>query len=93
MYYVYLLKSESFFDKTYIGYTKNLKIRLKKHNAGGSIYTAKYKPWKLNAYFAFEKESTAIRFEKYLKSNSGRAFANKHFWTKEIHIAKNEYRI
>ena len=80
MYYVYLLKSELFSDKTYIGYTKDLKNRIKKHNSGGSIHTAKYKPWKIHAYFAFETEELAVKFEKYLKSHSGRAFASKHFW-------------
>jgi len=39
-----------------------------------------YRPWNLIAYFAFANEKTAISFEKYLKSQSGRAFAKKRFW-------------
>ena len=82
MYYVYLLKSENFTERTYIGYTKDLKGRIKQHNSGASIHTAKYKPWRIHNYFAFESEDFALRFEKYLKSHSGRAFASKHFWNK-----------
>lgn len=44
MYYVYILKSINFPDQLYVGYTNNLTNRLKTHNAGNSIYTAKYKP-------------------------------------------------
>jgi hypothetical protein len=28
----------------------------------------------------FEDDQKALAFEKYLKSGSGRAFANRHFW-------------
>ena len=44
-----------------------------------SPHTAKFRPWILLAYFAFANEKTAIAFEKYLKSGSGRAFMNRHF--------------
>ena len=80
MYYVYLLKSINHSDQIYIGFTLDLKERLKVHNAGGSTHTAKYKPWLLHAYFAFSTKKQALDFEKYLKSHSGRAFASKHFW-------------
>ena len=80
MYYVYLLKSINHSDQIYIGFTLDLKERLKVHNAGGSNHTAKYKPWLLHAYFAFSTKKQALDFEKYLKSHSGRAFASKHFW-------------
>jgi putative endonuclease len=49
------------------------------HNSGGSIYTSKYKPWKIKNAIAFEEEHKAIEFEIYLKSHSGRAFIKKHF--------------
>jgi hypothetical protein len=35
---------------------------------------------KLSPYFAFDAERKAREFEFYLKSGSGRAFANKRFW-------------
>ncbi len=80
MYYVYLIKSENFPDRIYIGFTTNLKQRLKVHNSGGSIHTAPYKPWGLHTYLAFSDKIKALEFEKYLKSNSGRAFAKKRLW-------------
>ncbi len=77
MYYVYLLRSIQNSDQTYIGFTENLKARLAAHNHGQSPHTAKFKPWELITYTAFKNKSTAIAFEKYLKSHSGKAFANK----------------
>lgn len=80
MHYVYLLQSQSHPDQRYIGFTADLKQRLATHNAGRSIYTAKYRPWELEAYFAFKTERRAREFEHYLKSGSGKAFANKRLW-------------
>jgi predicted GIY-YIG superfamily endonuclease len=50
------------------------------HNAGGSVHTSKYKPWGLVSYHAFADERRAREFEFYLKSGSGKAFANKRLW-------------
>ncbi len=77
MYYVYHIQSIEHPDQIYVGYTKNIKERLACHNSKGSFYTAKYAPWKLIAYHAFEDELKAMKFEQYLKSQSGRAFAFK----------------
>ena len=80
MHYVYLLRSQSSPDQTYIGYTEDLKARLKAHNAGGSPHTANFTPWTLVTYLAFNDKPTAQAFETYLKSGSGLAFAKRHFW-------------
>lgn len=80
MYYVYLLRSLSNPNKTYVGYTLNLKERLTKHNQGGSIYTSEDRPWELVMYLAFAQQCKAVSFEKYLKFQSGRAFAKKRLW-------------
>ena len=77
MYYVYLLRSISDPEQTYIGYTEDLKTRLQAHNNGQSPHTSKYKPWDLITYLSFNDKSRAFSFEKYLKSHSGKAFANK----------------
>ena len=81
MKYVYLIQSIPYPEQKYIGLTSNVKQRLKAHNEGGSPHTAKFKPWKLVTYVAFSEESNALDFEKYLKSGSGRAFANRRFWS------------
>ncbi|MDX6767283.1 MAG: GIY-YIG nuclease family protein [Candidatus Methylacidiphilales bacterium] len=75
--YVYLLQSETFPERYYCGLTGDLKARLKLHNAGQSIHTAKFRPWKISSYFAFSDRKKAVAFELYLKTASGRAFAKK----------------
>jgi putative endonuclease len=80
MYYVYLLRSINFPDQTYRGFTTDLKTRFKDHNAGNSKHTSKYTPWDLVSYHAFANEQKAREFEYYLKTGSGKAFANKRFW-------------
>jgi predicted GIY-YIG superfamily endonuclease len=63
----------------YTGLTSNLTRRLAVHNSGGSQHTAILRPWELVVSLEFTRESSAIAFENYLKSGSGRAFAKKHF--------------
>lgn len=79
MYYVYILISINFPDKTYIGFTNDLTQRLTVHNDGKSAYTSKYKPWKYLAHITFTNNTKAIEFEKYLKSGTGKSFIKKHF--------------
>ena len=78
MHYVYLLQSQPHPDQRYIGLTSDQKARLAKHNDGGSPHTAKFRPWTLRTYVAFFTREQAAQFEQYLKSGSGRAFANRH---------------
>ena len=80
MRYVYLLRSIPHPDRRYIGSTDNLRRRLDQHNAGKSIHTAKFRPWRLVTSVAFRDDDRALAFEKYLKSGSGAAIANRHLW-------------
>ncbi len=80
MYYVYLVGSEADLKQRYVGITTDLERRLDEHNKGKSPHTSKYLPWQLVTYVAFEDGNKAHAFEKYLKSGSGHAFANKRFW-------------
>ncbi|MDR4483301.1 MAG: GIY-YIG nuclease family protein [Nitrospirales bacterium] len=80
MKYVYLIRSESHPKQSYIGITSAMKKRLTVHNGGGSVHTSKFKPWQLVTYVGFSDVSTALEFERYLKTGSGRAFANKRLW-------------
>jgi predicted GIY-YIG superfamily endonuclease len=81
MHYVYVIESVSVPGHFYIGYTEELRERVRKHQADVSSHAAKFRPWKLKVYFAFESKETAIRFERYLKSGSGRAFCKGDFAT------------
>ena len=80
MFYVYLLESMSTPGQRYVGFTTNLKQRFDDHNAGKSSHTTKFKPWRLVTYIAFSDRANAENFERYLKSGSGHAFANKRLW-------------
>jgi putative endonuclease len=80
MKYVYLLQSISHPNQRYVGLTADIDNRLAAHNAGQSTHTAKYRPWTLVSYLAFIDEDRAAAFERYLKSGSGRAFADKRLW-------------
>ena len=77
MKYVYLLRSIDRPDETYVGMTNDLRARLAAHNEGRARHTTKYKPWTLVTYIAFSDQAKAVEFERYLKTESGRAFANK----------------
>ncbi|WP_209601360.1 GIY-YIG nuclease family protein [Sinorhizobium kostiense] len=80
MFYVYLIESLSNCGQRYVGVTADLKQRLQEHNAGKSAHTSKFKPWRLTTYVAFSERAKADSFERYLKSGSGHAFANKRLW-------------
>ncbi len=77
--YVYTLESLAAPDRHYTGFTENLAQRLAQHNAGKCDYTSQHLPWRIETAVAFRCRAKALRFEKYLKSASGRAFAGKHF--------------
>ena len=77
MKYVYLLESIFNPRQVYTGPADDLRNRLKDHNAGESVHTRKFKPWRLVTYIALSDEIKAVSFEQYLKSGSGRAFAKK----------------
>jgi len=80
MHYVYLLKDSQTEQHRYVGVTSDLKRRLAEHNTGKSLHTAKFRPWRIVTYVAFSDESRAAEFERYLKSGSGHAFANRQLW-------------
>jgi putative endonuclease len=77
MHYAYILRSISAPDHLYYGSTSDLKQRLAKHNAGGNVSTASFRPWTIAWYSGFPSKEKATAFERYLKTGSGKAFANK----------------
>ena len=77
--FVYVLKSVGDGSRSYVGVTADVSARLDAHNAGYCAQTARGRPWQLHVVIAFADESAAVRFERYLKSASGRTFAKLHF--------------
>ena len=55
--------------KTYVGYTNNLILRLKKHNAGTAAKSTRGYKWKIIYKKKFHDKSLAMSYEYKLKKN------------------------
>jgi len=72
MFYVYVLQGLKD-KKLYIGYSSDLKRRLREHKIGGSASTKKRLPFKLLYYEAHSNEKDARRRERYFKTEKGKS--------------------
>ena len=66
-----MLRSESD-SGFYIGFSTNLRARLRQHQDGESLATSHRGPWKLIYYEAYTEREDAEGREKFLKSGAGR---------------------
>ena len=73
-FYVYMLISTGFKPVSYIGYTNNLKKRVKLHNSGKGAKFTRGRKWKVIYYEKFVTKKEAISREYYIKKN--RKFRN-----------------
>ncbi len=64
-------------DRYYVGYTKNLQLRLERHNAGWSRSTKSGIPWKIVYSEKFETKSEAIERENAIKKMKSRNYIEK----------------
>ena len=55
--------------KTYVGYTNNLKKRIRLHNLGKGAKSTKGRKWKLIYYETYITKSEALKNEYSLKKN------------------------
>jgi putative endonuclease len=70
VYYVYLIKTlDSFYKKTYVGYTNNLNDRIQKHNKNLGAKSTKGYKWKLVYKKKFYSKNKALSFEYKLKKD------------------------
>jgi putative endonuclease len=76
--YVYILRSlkDGLF---YIGYSENLKQRVKDHNLGKNVSTKNRRPLELIFYEAFPSKMDALRREAYFKTTKGRTTLKQMF--------------
>ena len=77
--FVYIIRSVNHPNRRYIGVTSDIMVRLAAHNARHNRSTARWAPWSVDVVVEFRTERMAMRFEKYLKSGAGLAFATRHF--------------
>jgi predicted GIY-YIG superfamily endonuclease len=77
--FVYILRSDVEPERHYVGVTSDVDNRLEWHNQGPCGQTRSHRPWSPVVTIEFPTEKEALRFERYLKSGSGRAFATRHF--------------
>ncbi len=68
-YCVYMLKSLGKKTVTYVGYTKNLKERVHKHNLGKGAKFTRGRKWILIYKEKFKSKKEAISREYYIKNN------------------------
>jgi predicted GIY-YIG superfamily endonuclease len=68
MYYLYMLGNQSTPKQRYIGYTADLRGRLRAYNEEVLPNTARYRPWGLATYLAFSSKRQALAFERYLET-------------------------
>ena len=70
MYYVYLLTSK-IKNRTisYVGYTNNLKNRIKLHNSSKGAKFTRGRKWKLAYYKRYDKKKLAMKEEYKLKKD------------------------
>ena len=62
---------------------------MKLHNTGRVGSTKPYAPWELVWYDGFSTENEARKFERYLKTGSGKSFAYKRLVS--VALAKDFY--
>jgi len=75
-FYTYVLRSNKD-GKTYIGFTSDLKKRIREHETGKVQATAHRIPLELIYYEACRSEKCAVRREKALKTGFGRAYLKR----------------
>ena len=69
-YYVYLIKAINVgVNKSYVGYTNNLKMRIIKHNSNKGAKSTKGHKWEVIYKKKFVNKSDALKYEYNLKKN------------------------
>ena len=69
-YFVYVIGSlKNSRPKTYVGWTKDLNERLRKHNSGKGAKSTKGRKWKIIYHEIFNSKEKALRREYYLKKD------------------------
>ena len=69
-YFVYVIGSlKNFKPKTYVGWTKDLNERLRKHNSGKGAKSTKGRKWKIIYHEIFNSKKKAMQREYIIKKD------------------------
>ena len=70
LFFVYLIKTiKGYKNKSYVGFTNNIKSRITKHNSNKGAKATKGYKWELVYKKGFKDKSNALSFEYKLKKN------------------------
>jgi len=84
MAFIYLLVSKPRYKISYVGWTNNLKKRLKEHNEGKGAKFTRGRKWKLIYYEVANNKSSALKREYELKKNRKLRNFIKNMFSKKI---------
>ena len=86
LFYVYLIKTiKGFKNKSYVGFTNNIKSRITKHNSNKGAKATKGYKWELVFKKTFRNKSKALSFEYKLKKNRLERFKLLNVFNKKKH--------
>jgi putative endonuclease len=75
--FVYILYSDSI-SRYYVGFTNDVRERLRKHNSQHSGYTSKGQPWRVVKTYNVEDRSEAIQLERKIKKRGAKRYLNEN---------------
>jgi putative endonuclease len=73
MYYLYIIQN-NLNQSYYIGHTKNIEERVKRHNEGRSKYTAQKRSWSMVYQEIFQTRGEAMKREKEIKEKKSKKY-------------------
>ncbi len=74
--FVYIIYSATI-DKYYVGYTKDISLRLERHNQGWGNFSHRGIPWELVYSESFSTKSEAIKRENQIKRMKSRKYIER----------------
>ena len=73
MWFTYIIYSKSL-DKYYVGHSKDVKLRLERHNTGWSRFTSKATDWELKYTEIYNTKPESAKRETYIKKMKSRKY-------------------
>ena len=84
--FVYMLESQNSNSVTYVGYTNNIKKRLKLHNSSKGAKFTRGRKWEIIYKKSYNTKSEAMKNEYLLKKNIKKRFEIKQKYQKKHKI-------